>query len=207
MPNIKVTWLLPGTTQHLLDVSQCIALREVIGMALPEHVSHSTAGNDLQAATAHPHSERELWKRPQESHSCRQIGSISKKGNFSRVPENLAPLLWMYCLQQQTQEKQFHGEHGRTVLPLLKWRQPSWLRDFLAFSSSTPLFGPLSISVRHPSLQPGPRGCCQAFRMAFGNRLGSPPTPTLFWTSVTLQPCTWMEEKKKKRIHGVKQIM
>ena len=22
------------------------------------------------------------------------------------------------------------------------------------------------------------------------------PTPTLFWTSVTLQPCTWMEEKK-----------
>lgn len=93
MPNTKVAWLLPGTTQHLLDVSQCIALREVIGMALPEHVSHSTAGNDLQAATAHPRSERELWKRPQESYSCRQTGSISKKGNFSSMPENLAPLL------------------------------------------------------------------------------------------------------------------
>lgn len=93
MPNIKVTWLLPGTTQHLLDVSQCVALREVIGMALPEHMSHSTAGNDLQAAAAHPHSEREFWKRPRELHSCRQIGSISKKRNFSSVPKNLASLL------------------------------------------------------------------------------------------------------------------
>jgi len=93
MPNTKVTRLLPVTTQHLLDVCQCIALREVIGMALPEHVSHSTAGNDLQAATAHPHSERELWKRPQESYSCRQIGSVSKKGSFSSVPENFAPLV------------------------------------------------------------------------------------------------------------------
>lgn len=83
MPNTKVAQLLPGTTQHLLDVSQRVALRKVIRMALPEHVSHSTAGNDLQAATTHPHSERKLWKRPQESHSC----NSSKKSNF------LAPLL------------------------------------------------------------------------------------------------------------------
>lgn len=83
MPNTKVARLLPGTTQHLLDVSQRVALRKVIRMALPEHVSHSTAGNDLQAATTHPHSERELWKRPQESYSC----NSSKKSNF------LAPLL------------------------------------------------------------------------------------------------------------------
>lgn len=83
MPSTKVAWLLPGATQHLLDVGQCVALRKVIGMALPEHVSHSTAGNNLQAATTHPHSERELWKRPQESYSC----NSSKKGNF------LTPLL------------------------------------------------------------------------------------------------------------------
>lgn len=82
MPNIKVTWLLPRTTQHLLDVSQCVAFREVIGMALPEHVSHSTAGNDLQAATAHPYSERELWKRPQESYSCRQIRQHFQEGQL-----------------------------------------------------------------------------------------------------------------------------
>lgn len=64
MRNIKVICLLPRTPEHLLDVRQRVALREVIGMALPEHVSHSTAGNNLQAATTHPHSERELWKKP-----------------------------------------------------------------------------------------------------------------------------------------------
>lgn len=78
MPKTKVAWLLLGSAQHLLDVSQRVALREVIGMALPEHVSHSTAGNNLQAATTHPHSERELWKRSQESYSC----NSPDKGNF-----------------------------------------------------------------------------------------------------------------------------
>lgn len=63
MLDIKVICLLPGTPEHLLDVRQRVALGEVIGMALPEHVSHSTAGHNLQAATTHPHSERELWKK------------------------------------------------------------------------------------------------------------------------------------------------
>lgn len=69
----------------------------------------------------------------------------------------------------------------KTVLPLFKWRQPLWLRHFLAFSSPTLQFGPLCISVRLFD---------QALVVAV-------PTATLFWTSVTLQPCTWMEEKTK----------
>lgn len=73
-----LAWLFLGSTQHLLDVGQRVALGEVVGMALPEHVSHSTAGNNLQAATTHPHSERELWKRSQESYSC----NSPDKGNF-----------------------------------------------------------------------------------------------------------------------------
>jgi len=41
----------------LLNVGECIALWEVIGMPFPKDVSHATAGQDLKTAATHPHSE------------------------------------------------------------------------------------------------------------------------------------------------------
>lgn len=46
---------------NLLNVGECIALWEVIGMAFPKDVSHATAGQDLKTAATHPHSERQLY--------------------------------------------------------------------------------------------------------------------------------------------------
>lgn len=46
---------------NLLNVGECIALWEVIGMAFPKDVSHATARQDLKTAATHPHSERQLY--------------------------------------------------------------------------------------------------------------------------------------------------
>lgn len=47
----------------LPDIGEGVALREVVGMPLPEDVAHSAARHDLQAPTTHPHPEGELCRR------------------------------------------------------------------------------------------------------------------------------------------------
>lgn len=45
---------------HLPGKDGATAAREGVGVLLPEHVSHAAAGDDLQAAAALPHAERDL---------------------------------------------------------------------------------------------------------------------------------------------------
>lgn len=45
---------------HLPGEDRAAAPRERVGVLLPEHVSHAAAGDDLQAAAALPHAERDL---------------------------------------------------------------------------------------------------------------------------------------------------
>lgn len=47
---------------HLLYIRVGISIGENIRVLLPEDVSHSTAGDDFQAAPTHPHSEGDLCK-------------------------------------------------------------------------------------------------------------------------------------------------
>lgn len=47
-------------SRHLPGEDRAAATRESVGVLLSEHVSHATAGDDLQAATALPHTERDL---------------------------------------------------------------------------------------------------------------------------------------------------
>lgn len=49
--------------QRLPGEHGAAASRKRVGMLLPKHVSHSTAGDDLQTATTLPHSERDFWKK------------------------------------------------------------------------------------------------------------------------------------------------
>lgn len=66
----------------LPDVGEGVALREVVGMPLPEDVAHPAAGHDLQAPAAHPHPEGELWGRQQPSGGGRAPWQVplSKEG-------------------------------------------------------------------------------------------------------------------------------
>lgn len=54
----------PVRTQdtHLLYICVGISIWENIWVLLPEDVAHSAAGDDLQAAAAHPHSEGDFCK-------------------------------------------------------------------------------------------------------------------------------------------------
>lgn len=47
----------------LLDVGVGVALRENVRVLLPEHVTHSAAGEDLQTAAALPHAEGDLCRQ------------------------------------------------------------------------------------------------------------------------------------------------
>lgn len=51
----------------LPDVGEGVALREVVGMSLPEDMAHPAAGDDFQTPSTHPHPEGELCRRPQQS--------------------------------------------------------------------------------------------------------------------------------------------
>ena len=44
---------------------------EGVWVLLPEDVAHPTAGDDLQAAAALPHSERDLWSPNQHKETVR----------------------------------------------------------------------------------------------------------------------------------------
>lgn len=48
---------------HSLNVGESVAFWEVVWVSFPEHVTHSAAGENLQASSAHPHPERELCRR------------------------------------------------------------------------------------------------------------------------------------------------
>lgn len=50
------------TPAHPPDVRERVAFGELVRVPLPEDVSDAAAGEDLQAASAHPHPEGELWR-------------------------------------------------------------------------------------------------------------------------------------------------
>ena len=50
--------------RDLLDVGVGVPLGEDVRVFLPEDVTHSAAGQDLQRAAALPHPERDLCKTP-----------------------------------------------------------------------------------------------------------------------------------------------
>lgn len=46
-----------------LDVGESVAFWEVVRVSFPEHVTNAAAGENLQAAAAHPHPEGQLCRR------------------------------------------------------------------------------------------------------------------------------------------------
>lgn len=73
------------------DVSERVAFGELVRVALPEHVSDAAAGENLQAASAHPHAEGQLWGRGGGDGGVQaNTGSFLKiqshLGNVSKIP-------------------------------------------------------------------------------------------------------------------------
>lgn len=59
---------------HSLDVGESVAFWEVVRVPFPEHVTHTAAGKNLQASSAHPHPERKLCGRRDTEGEVKYVG-------------------------------------------------------------------------------------------------------------------------------------
>lgn len=66
--------------EGLLDVRVGVSLRKDVRMLLPEDVTDSAAGEDLQAAAALPHPERDLCTRRNKTDKTQ---ACTRKKTFS----------------------------------------------------------------------------------------------------------------------------
>lgn len=74
---------------HSLDVRKCVAFWEFIRVPLPENVSDAAAGKNLQAASAHPHPEGELWSGDRYGGTSMMLSNLHRpKNNLSRAPSS-----------------------------------------------------------------------------------------------------------------------
>lgn len=71
---------------HLLYIRVGISIGENIRVLLPEDVSHSTAGDDFQAAPTHPHSEGDLCKTATPPVTALPPGQAGTQDGSSAVP-------------------------------------------------------------------------------------------------------------------------
>lgn len=51
-----------GGSPDSLNVCERVAFWEIIRVPLPENMSDAAAGQNLQAASTHPHTEGEFWR-------------------------------------------------------------------------------------------------------------------------------------------------
>lgn len=85
-------------------------------MLLPEHVSHTAAGDDLQAAAALPHAERDLWGGERDAERRQPPGR-------AQVPP---PTRGSHALTAAGGARKEHAAFQNTVRPLHMRTAAAW---------------------------------------------------------------------------------